>query len=346
MNKNKEPPRVPDLNPKPIKRSTILDGSIKTYYGPRQFTTSVSLGNTTLTIGYPKDWPIKGRVLRVPQQVWLSTLLRFGGAINFLGRDLEYYYRGFFFPVDAFDYVCSDYGPYIFDHPDVAESDRIQTIYSHVKSTIESLRPNRTWVDIIDFNGQFDQSLFPYLFAPDISEEYFGTNFLHIFAGTASTIFYNDYPNIFSTDDYILGVARVKQAMKNFSNWGARIYSLDLEDQKFILPNYEFTYKGGGGAFWKNRADNITANRNAVNAINLEGLSPTFSSIGTYNVNDTTNYFNASTLYLTGSVDPQFWGKGTIPIVYKGISSIMTEQLLINQIADYFNFDPHNGKDL
>lgn len=89
---------------------------------------------------------------------------------------------------------------------DYNESLRLLTVFQNVKTTIEKLRPGLTFVDVVDWyrgtvNGQpgsgtidnnpnfpstggsFTVAFYPWMVSPDPTEKFFGTNFMHVFAG-------------------------------------------------------------------------------------------------------------------------------------------------------------------
>lgn len=156
----------------PYKRSKILDGTIQVYYHGDQVPDGInSLDNAntdSFTYSPPSSWTPAGYLMRAPQTVWLSVFL--GG-----------------YGVDEID-----------PEPESLFYNLRQSIlskYDEVKSTVESLRPGRTTVGIMDWlSGSYEHPHFwsmknnrlPYLPLPTISDPLqpvLFTNFLHIYAG-------------------------------------------------------------------------------------------------------------------------------------------------------------------
>lgn len=199
-------PRIIGGTPFSMRRSHFLDSTQKCFFGPGQPPDSgdqpgAEPDGTPVTKEYqpPTDWPPAGQLLRVPQVVFLSPV-----DLNRLeapsGFTMDYSYQIFQpdnippdwtinLSLDTFD--IASHGPAV--GPQIDEFNRLGTIFGLVKDQIESLRPGRTWVDILDWGGDFAANYLmddttDFLLAPPLSDSvYFGTNFLHVYAGMPLT---------------------------------------------------------------------------------------------------------------------------------------------------------------
>ncbi len=240
-------PRYPGGSPLAIRRSYFLgdDYKQKCFYGPtqrpdsgdqEQFNTDYVLVSPFLPPLIPQvylppaDWMPAGKLLRVPQVVFLTR--HFGTENIVVVGDL-----------------AVPYG---------AEEDRIDALFFEVESRITALRPGRTfikhWGNWQAFSNNLDGppwyfamiNTIDHLLAPPLTEtEYLGTDFLHVFAG--------------------LPFMHVESVVTNgLINAGIGFSPIYLDDSLDIAENYpSFKGIGVGDGFLHATSDNI------VFAVNL-----------------------------------------------------------------------------
>ncbi|WP_143206412.1 hypothetical protein [Singulisphaera sp. GP187] len=217
----------------------------------------------------PREWPLAGTLLRVPQVVWLGYSLPYwNNAYNFTFLERRYGLGIHRYDNAGCGYVVTGegYGPHGAAHPEAAERERLKEAFAAAKSHIESIRAGRTWVKVVDWldtdntgtGGYVMSSNFPHLSAPTLGSGPFGTNagylgsdFLHIFAGsiiedTAGFIRLVKFAfgDLTSDTAHRNSVERVKDAIPKFRGYRAMLYSTNLDAVKEIVPAYEFTFSG------------------------------------------------------------------------------------------------------
>lgn len=194
----------------------FLNSVIQTFYGPGQKPTASpcirlnQLGNEITGVYQPPTtWPAKGTLLRHPQVAWLSLGMPFFNTTYTYSYDaFEVAYSGGptavtispagttgggdFIDMNRAVIQLSSYGPEIRDHPELIEHGRVKLAFIEAKSRIESIRPHRTWITIIDWydDGWSSNQAYAlinnilHLTAPYPSDhEYFACDFVHIYVG-------------------------------------------------------------------------------------------------------------------------------------------------------------------
>jgi hypothetical protein len=226
-NQKLQMPRIPGgAGAFAMRRSHFLDSTIETFYGPGQPPDSGAQPGAddtgaavTKVYQPPLDWPGAGRLLRVPQVVFLSPRAEWSP----LGQSMSqtfYFTDTVVYSSSSVAYTnCSGVSTVAInpkfdeayrklsqegvwtigvDTPDVGvnEYQRLYDVFAAVKTTIEGLRPGRTWVDLIEWDrfeedGDHETQHFgmndtiDFLLAPPLDEPpYLGTRFLHIYAGS------------------------------------------------------------------------------------------------------------------------------------------------------------------
>lgn len=213
-------PRYPDGTPLAMRRSHFLDSTQKCFFGPGQRPDSgdqTGINNDVDVVQKeytpPLDWPGSGMLLRVPQVVFLRRQFFSygggGGSADFSGGiptpSINYwtdFHTGFWS-------VFGTSGGFQVGLPGlpVVEDYRIAAIFAEVAETISALRPGRTFVThfdadyIVDGWGNVfvppDQEIISkdmlalgmdntlvHMLAPPLTEtQFFGTDFLHVYAG-------------------------------------------------------------------------------------------------------------------------------------------------------------------
>lgn len=193
-------PRIPGIpNRFTFSRSDFLMGRVKCAFGPGQ--------RQPLQYMSPTDWPAAGTRLRVPRAVWLSVYLRLG--FDDVGPTFTQTWRNFYLD-QRFSTVIAGFtgpngttpvyfgdGPYTTDtrNTDFEEHTRLLGVLQNVKDRIESLTKARTTVELIDWNDpnvaqnpDYNSDGFLQFASLDYDLDgnvvpFFGTDFLHIWAG-------------------------------------------------------------------------------------------------------------------------------------------------------------------
>lgn len=193
-------PRIPGITSRfTFSRSDFLEGRVKCAFGPGQ--------RQPLQYMSPTNWPAAGTRLRVPRAVWLSLYLRFGfdsSGTTFTQTWRNFYLDQRFSSVIAFftgpDGTTPVYfgdGPYTTDtrNTDYEEHTRLLGVFNNVKDRIEGLTKARTSVEVIDWNDldvnqnpDYNSDGFLQFASLDYDLDgnvvpFFGTNFLHVWAG-------------------------------------------------------------------------------------------------------------------------------------------------------------------
>lgn len=349
MDKPNQPhglPKFPGQKGKLFSRGKFLDGTMKVYYGPDQGpdcwpgkgypndteADPSSIFGGSPTVGQdmpyrnPGEWPAKGSLLRMPQVVYLSSYF-----------SMRNYFTGGAFGIAP----DKDVGKFY-----TAEYERLQGEFEAVKSTLESVRKDRTFATVLNwqnFGGDHDNENWPNLVrdgqllgavAPEDQDDYLGTHFLSIHAGNYAadkTFFDTDVPgiilrttgfgvtdssnpsgidlevSIFRRDDpYIATTTRLSDIQDKFRGYKAAVYS---------PTPYE------GVPYDPENPDTIAA----------------------------------ATLGLLAKGEEIFSGKmfqamasdfGDFGVSYEGDSSAIDSGSLMSMIAEYFRFNPGTGADL
>jgi hypothetical protein len=338
------------------RRSAFLDGTIPTYFGPGQRPDAIADPYHP-----PTDWPAAGRLLRVPQVVWLSRALRFWHSIVLRTE------TGIIRVVnESFNFTLShsftDY-----DYPDVAENLRLGAVFAAVQARIAALRPGRTFVlpidwfetaywiahDFVDVGGRTYgypvADNFPHLEAPLLpAAPYFGTQFLHVFAGNLYEdrtgvpdppdpgadpfrVWFDSFgePGLAGNAALAASTARVRAALSRFAGYRVLLYPTSLVAQLPPTPPPPFQPSDADLA--------------------VPGDYPFFAwSTISYPANPLANYAKNLTVF-GDSLAAMGWDEGADgpnPVAIGGTTTDLTEDALVALIAAHFGFDPDTGADL
>lgn len=219
-----------------IKSDDFLNGTINTYFAPGQWPYGI-----TDVYGYtkPTKWALPGNLLRVPQ------IVCFNFSIS---------------PIVSGDNAIYDSG---FDYLGTA---------LQVKQTIESLRPNITFVDIMTwayadiahffylggnpYPNNYSQSFFfnppninvpfyQWMTAPNPNETFFGTNFLQIYVtGPTQMPTGNSFAIVNNVNDtiYKQGKSRIVGCYPKFTGFNVWLYSLSESYSLQLAGGIPVTY--------------------------------------------------------------------------------------------------------
>lgn len=325
-------------------RGQFLDGTFTTYFGPKQPV------DPDVAYQPPTDWPKAGSLLRIPQVVWLS-----------LGWNTA--------PVDFNS--TGDGVNYAFYTNDVLTQMRsIAAIFAEVKSTIESLRPNQTWVEIIDEYGDNypaldytlvnDSNQVPWMFVPPTTDPFFATKFLRIWAGYAgagqpdnsdanlNSIYFGcdyniqDHDSDSETTWFQIDTGLVATVVTNVIGSTAYQNSLSLVPVAFpLFPLYavHFYAVDIDNSVMDNSAEQHAVHNNTnpalANELNDEDAKANDGVLCT------AKYFITQAIVAQCEHDFSEYG-----FVYMGGTSAITVNSIIQEIANYFGFDPETGKDV
>jgi hypothetical protein len=159
------PPEHGDYEPsgKLISRKAMLDFKVPNYFSPGQTPEACISSDTTKYPGIkPQRWPRAGSLLRVPQVAWISILAKPDECFSTYSAHFPYYidnvaehtHYGVILrlPGDTpGDWLLWRKGA-SWGSPYPAEMDRLKDAALAAKERIERLRPNATFVDLIDWN--------------------------------------------------------------------------------------------------------------------------------------------------------------------------------------------------
>lgn len=347
-------PRIPSTNANVFRRSDFLHGHKRTFFGPGQAPSS------PYTYRNPAEWLDAGRLIRMPQVVWLTAL------VNPLFYQAQFdettHVRG---PFAIADQVQIDYGVadpveyHYVPNQNLTDYQSFQTKLDAVKSQLEAIRSGRTWVHIadwftwagvtdsdpafqdcsevgdpndFDFRYIADQPSYLHLRSPLSSDTqpYLGVDFLHIYAGHwardngfAREFTTVDVTPVTETDAYLSDKANIVANAQKFRRFALRCYGYTQTWDQYPLAEHgdDFASPGGSGTF--NDFINQTNAFNSDDPVNSNGvLSDTCSDL-------------ASALS-DSSADVQ----------YAGLWDDVSADEIVQAIADHFGFDPSTGKDL
>jgi hypothetical protein len=344
------------------RRSGFLVDKWPTYFGPghRQ--------NVTASYYPPTDWPPAGSLLRPPQTVWLNAYLNHGDEPAEFKMVWQYYYDfdpdgtqyatglpsriAFFdhsyFPPKPYYYGKGPYGS-VAQNADRAEHDRLMDAFAQAKDQIESLRPGRTWVEIMDWNDFFGTNFtdgfrsdgFLQIAAPPFDTspgDFYGTDFFNVWAGLGLVdaeglrIVFNPYtPESPMSGDPYYGTprSRLVASYDGFRRHATRLYYPD--------PT------------WIVATDAPSEQKPHIIAL---GPPDTPEAQGYFDQGYRSGYTdylatepliqqNANALFGLMASDLADFG-----FEASGATSALTASSIVGLIADRFGFDPDTGKDL
>lgn len=355
-------PKISGGRPFTMSRGKFLDGTVKAYYGPGQ-TANASPGEgvvgnayiagSTVTLPYqaPTGWPGAGMLLRVPQVVFLSFLYPGPNDLTQDATNADFNVAGNIPSTDPFNgedrtvfYVYSATTPNLYRQ----EADRVAAVYAEVKAAVETLRPGRTFVEILDWQGpsgnkalNYTSSRYSHVLAPDVAEDaYLGLNFQHVHAGHFGYDKAGNPPDRFmwyDADDsaladpvYATSRARVTTAYPLFAGYTTDLYGPVYDWSPAAtapLTFFSISKSFGSTITPADRANALAA------AIAKE---PTVAAT----VWPRRDALSVSMLRAT-AVDLVDHG-----FSYNGTTSDLTSASLLASIAERFGFDPSTGKDV
>lgn len=233
------------------------------------------------------------------------------------------------------------------------EYQRLMPIFQAAHDTILELRPNRTWVDIVDwddFNNWPNLTLPPnpdgtidignrygHMIAPDPSEEFLGTRFLHLYCGglvdAGPGVF--DSPSLETTSDstYTACKAQIVGSFPLFADYSVRLYSVGALGQQTPMPAAPSIPVPGAPCAdpSEDRSGTIIA-ENAFRVTSVDSFNAKIQAYGTD--------FDAYYKLVASDLEPYGY-------TYNGDSSLITgSDQIVELIAAYFGFDPITGADL
>lgn len=344
-------PRMHGGNANVLRRSDFLHGGKRTFFGPGQAPSS------PYTYRNPTEWMDAGRLIRMPQVVWLTALVN---PTFYQGQfDESTHVRK---PIAIADQVQIDYGVadpveyHYASNQNLTDYQSFQAKLSSVKSQIDAIRNGRTWVHIVDwltwagvtdsdpafqdcsevgdpndfdFRYLADQPSYLHLRSPlSDAENYLGVDFLHVYAGHwarddgARQFTTVDVTPVIETDAYISDKANIVAQADKFRRFALRCYGYTQSWDQYPLAEHGDDFAGpGGGTF-----NDFIRTTNAFNSdepVNSNGvLSDTCSDLASA---------------LTDS---------SADIQYAGLLDDVSADEIVQAIAEHFGFDPRTGKDL
>jgi hypothetical protein len=234
------------------------------------------------------------------------------------------------------------------------ENTRIGNIYQQVQEQIQILRPGRTWVDVVDYtNGPLPNNVvtdpddsydlnnrYPFMIAPNSNEKFFGTNFLHIYAGIPFiNAPDNPVPNPQLTDQlYINCKAQIVGSYSKFAGYNVQLFSMDADGTQQALNTANMipiaappSCNGGTLNDYTDGTSSSPVQVNLATALSNAAKSAMIQNQGPL----------ITTYYEAVAADLSNYG-----YTYGGDSSKITVGYLINLIASTFKFNPQTGEDL
>lgn len=290
-------------------------------------------------------------------------------------------------------------------NPYIDEYQRLLELFISVKEKIEKLRPDRTYIQIIDnwkYNAQSDiNNVFPpsranasffgikgtyfqfyddgistihhdtlplwETMAPVDSDDYFGVNFLHIYAGCSSNVLFIDqgqgdprYPVIQNAFSKFCQYTVNMFGIDTFTEYEAQytLPNLPTPPLKMIFPGFDFIpspplppsppghipdWKVYPPTSWPPGGD--VGNYGAPWTSNPGVDSPTELNRLINGSNGSRDFININAINILKSEIAQLTTL-EIDATYVGETSQINEDYLINLIAKHYNFNPITGKDL
>jgi hypothetical protein len=356
------------------RRSKFLDGTLKAYYGPGQsprmlgsyglilnpdesvIWPDVIAGPTSNPDTYytnPTGWPAANRLLRMPQVVWLENKI----------------VSMFYAPTDPniIQWIDGDgNGQWeTVTHVTLAEALRLSPIFAAVKTTIESLRPGRTWVRVVDWCIQGSVSSGPFSGldgAPSVTTwvgrtdeggysttdvqgqggcfatgpsaaagSYLGTDWFHVYVGDA--LIDNQFlDNQLGTADFNFNAGGSIEghtlAEDPTGLWTAAYNRLKAYARYAYGASVRLYHPPAGWVDWVHSWDDT------LGPIDSETINN--GSMAIYRA--TAGHFDEAATIAAGD---------QVDLTHVGASTLITgAAYLVNLIADHFHFDPATGADL
>lgn len=355
-------PRLAGQSGKLFRRSSFLEGRIKTYFAPGQRPYMIgtldprnnsgvwSVGTPATDDDYtnPTDWPQVGNLLRPPQVVWLEIRIGAAGSESFMQDPFVHEWLDT--AVNNLKWETqANYGR--------REHLRLAPIFAAVKARIEAIRPHVTFVEVADWCAETNVQTQPYdvagsptvttwtslldnqfevgqstgagfIQAPAFSGSFFGVDFLSIFCGDAliNGIYMNRQ---FGTSDPNFPIGGSCGATDLASNpfWAAAYGRLKIALPKFHRYSSRLYHPPSSYRLWEQKdipPDPPDDDSNIVN-----GALAVWLQSGP-------NFDQAASIAAADKID----------ITHPGDSTIITADYLVNLIAAHYGFDPSTGRDL
>jgi hypothetical protein len=222
-------------------------------------------------------------------------------------------------------------GVIVADNPEYVEQERLMDLFGGAAERINEIRKGRTWVYAWDWSSQDPVNPVAY---PDIDgfvqcpapstifESYTGTNFMNLWAGPAMLM--TGFKNVFKpyeplpdpADDFYMRGMNSSLIASN-DRFPGRLLALRHPDVQWGTPAFDpITYvnsRGGG----------IVSGYTDYNA--SQGLSYV-------NASDIFDYFESH--------------YGDYGVEHSGVTSELTEDSVVQAVADHYGFNPETGLDL
>lgn len=232
---------------------------------------------------------------------------------------------------------------------------RLQALFAAVKAAIESLRPNRTWVDLVTdwYDDPYNTAWWEYMIAPDQPQDqpWFGTNWLNIFCGGPASYNVNLFSGtnsmpgdnlpshaplpISSDPEYTFSRANFVAAYPSFAGCYTWLYN----------PPASYPGFSGSAPVDPTKPSNPFPGNIASNAFELflEAQNASWASqFSTYN-SDSTLITSYVTSYWTAVANDM----AAYGFSYKGSTAQLADvRTVVGLIAQHFGFDPTTGLDL
>ncbi len=343
----------PSANGLLLKRSRFLDGTLKTYFAPGQRPYMVGRFNPPSADVYkkPTKWPAAGRLIRAPQVVWLEIRIGAAGSAAVMA---DPFVHQWLVTAEPFDFLAWETQP----NPGRTEHLRLAPIFAAAKAAIEAIRPDRTWVEVVDWNEEFNVrtdhyfgvdspftttwvSLLDGLFeegtstgagfitSPAFTGGYLGTDFFSIYCGDAfiQDRYMND--EIHPVDpQFLIGGSAAPTNLPANPYWAASYPQLKAQIDKFYGYSSRLYHPPFGYHAWLQKdflPDPPDDESNITNAT-LDVWTKTAE-----------NFDAAASIALVDKIDITHPGQSTL---------IVNSADVVNLVAAHFGFNPQTGKDL
>lgn len=256
------------------------------------------------------------------------------------------------------------------DNYNYIEYQRIDPIFKIVKEKIEKIRPNRTWVDIVDYDGGLNwpaqgianwpndrfqngniamrtgdtpqTAAYGHIVVPDPEEGFFGTNFLHIYVGGLGEDTFDNPDNVgayqprlqtLTDPTYLASKARLIACYPKFAGYNVYLYGVGTTGQQEIMAEfdpYPLPSPACTPAVFRGPYNQLVSTNTSRNDL-VDALNANLMLIGP----------SFSTYFNNVAADLKKYG-----YKYGGDSNVITVDYLVQLIAKNFNFNPTTGEDL
>lgn len=333
-----------------MSRGKFLNGTQKCYYGPGQppdaspgfrrphfddpgFDPSVDPPFVQTDYKPPDDWPAKGSLLCVPQIVFLSPYMTMS---NYAYTDFQSAWHGW--PADPA--LLAD-----------KELERLTTAFEEAKSTIEALRPNRTYVKVVrwqrfsedgsGFKRQYNDFVVANqvlgIPSPGDSDPYFGVNFLHIYAGNFAFDTAGDTPEdgALRGENFLVSNEDPDAINRNINGTvDSDTYSNASSDLSDAFPRF----MGYAAKLYSSEVC-IASGSPDDPPLDWNGFS--------IDVRNITGFAVGNDLVGQGIFDRLASDLSDFGVTHEGRTSALgSSAAIVSLIAEHFGFDPDTGKDL